>query len=318
MGLALDGGSRPPVAAPGVGLVTSVPGRNEGGAARYGTISGSSAAAALVTGAAALVADARPDLDAVGLRGALVTTARLGRGGSGARLADPLAASSVELVADPPVVPLGAIHRGRRALSARVTVRNVSRRTLVVRMLPGTAAAGVSVGVAPRRFALRAGGTRVVRLSIRARARLAPPGALEGTVRAVVGPGTRLRIPWSVAVPVSRSPVVTRVALSALSFEPSDVRPAVLSLVAGRVDGSADRPQLLPLTWLELELRRGTRRLGTLARLRNLLPGRYAFGVTGRGPGGARLRRGRYVIRVIAAPVGGGPASTVDVPFRVK
>ena len=121
MGLALDGGSRPPIAAPGVGLVTSVPGRNEGGAARYGTISGSSAAAALVTGAAALVADARPDLDAAGLRGALVTTARLGRGGSEARLADPLAASSVELVADPPVVPLGAIHRGRRALSARVT-----------------------------------------------------------------------------------------------------------------------------------------------------------------------------------------------------
>ena len=111
---------------------------------------------------------------------------------------------------------------------------------------------------------------------------------------------------------------MTQVALSSLSFEPSDVRPAVLSLVAGRVDGSADRPQLLPLTRLELELRRGTRRLGTLARLRNLLPGRYAFGVTGRGPGGVRLRRGRYVLRVIGVPVGGGPASTVDVPFRVK
>jgi hypothetical protein len=318
MGLALDGGSRPAVAAPGVGLVTSVPGRNEGGSARYGTISGSSAAAALVAGAAALVADARPDLDAAGLRGALVTSARLGRGGSDARLADPLAASSVELVADPPVVPLGAIHRGRRALSARVTVRNVSRRTFVVQMLQGTAAAGVSVGIAPRRFGLRPGGARVVRLTIRARARLEPPGALEGIVRAVVGPGTRLRIPWSVAVPVSRPPVVTRVALSSLSFEPSDVRPAVLSLVAGRVDGSAERPQLLPLTRLELELRRGTRRVGTLVRLRNVLPGRYAFGVTGRGPGGARLRRGRYVLRVVGVPVGGGPASTVDVPFRVK
>jgi hypothetical protein len=96
------------------------------------------------------------------------------------------------------------------------------------------------------------------------------------------------------------------------------VQPAVLSLVAGRVDGSTERPQLLPLTRLELELRRGERRLGMLVRLRDVLPGRYAFGVTGRGPGGARLRPGRYVLRVVGVPVGGGPASTVDVPFRVR
>jgi len=318
LGLALDGGARPAIAAPGVGLVTSVPGRNEGGAARYGTISGSSAAAALVTGAAALLADARPDLDAAGLRGALVATARLGQGGSDARLADPLAASAVELVADPPVVPFGAIHRGRRALSARFTLRNVSSRALVVRMLPGTAAAGVAVSVAPARFALQPGDARVVRLAIRARAKLEPPGSLEGAVRAVVGPGARLRIPWSVAVPISDRPVVSRVTLSTPSFRPNDAQPAVLSLVAGRVDGSAERPQLLPLTRLELELRRGERRLGMLVRLRDVLPGRYAFGVTGRGPGGVRLRPGRYVLRVVGVPVGGGPASTVDVPFRVR
>ena len=66
-GLALDGSAGAGVAAPGVGLVTSAPGRNEGGSARYGTISGSSAAAAVVAGAAALLAQARPDLDAVGL-----------------------------------------------------------------------------------------------------------------------------------------------------------------------------------------------------------------------------------------------------------
>jgi hypothetical protein len=55
-----------------------------------------------------------------------------------------------------------------------------------------------------------------------------------------------------------------------------------------------------------------------LVRLRDVLPGRYAFGVTGRGPGGVRLRPGRYVLRVVGVPVGGGPASTVDVPFRVR
>ena len=185
-------------------------------------------------------------------------------------------------------------------------------------MLPGTAAAGVAVSVAPARFALQPGDARVVRLSIRARAKLEPPGSLEGAVRAVVGPGTRLRIPWSVAVPISNRPVVSRVTLSTPSFRPNDVQPAVLSLVAGRVDGSAERPQLLPLTRLELEQRRGERRLGMLVRLRDVLPGRYAFGVTGRGPGGARLRPGRYVLRVVGVPVGGGPASTVDVPFRVR
>ena len=75
-GLSLDGGAGAELTAPGVGLVTAVPGRNEGGAARYGTLSGSSAAAAIVAGSAALLAQARPDLDAAGLRSALVATSR--------------------------------------------------------------------------------------------------------------------------------------------------------------------------------------------------------------------------------------------------
>ena len=91
---------------------------------------------------------------------------------------------------------------------------------------------------------------------------------------------------------MTRLPVVTRVALSARSFAASDRSPAVLSLVAGRVDGSAERPQLLPLARLEIELYRGKRRVGTLVRLRDVLPGRYAFGLTGRGPRGARLPAG--------------------------
>src|SRR4029078_2615471 len=57
------------------------------GTARYGTLSGSSAAAAVVAGAAALLAEARPDLDAAGLRGALVTSARRdGAGGEPGRV----------------------------------------------------------------------------------------------------------------------------------------------------------------------------------------------------------------------------------------
>ena len=78
-GLAFDGGPKPEVSAAGIGLATSDPGRNEDGAARYGTLSGSSAAAALTAGAAALLAQARPDLDAAGLKQALVASTRAQR-----------------------------------------------------------------------------------------------------------------------------------------------------------------------------------------------------------------------------------------------
>ena len=317
-GLALDGSAGVGVAAPGVGLVTSVPGRSEGGSARYGTISGSSASAAVVAGAAALLAQSRPDLDAAGLRSAIVATARRGVGGADPGIVDPAAASSVELVADPPHAAFGALLDVARRRFARVTLRNVSRRVIVAQIRPGAAPAGVVVTTRPDRVVLQPGASKVVRLMLTAAVRPAAPGALSGAVRAVAGPGVRLRIPWSAAVPVSDRPVVTRVALSTKEFAPSDRRPSVLTLVAGRVDGSPERPQLLPLTRLTIELYRGKRRVGTLARLRDVLPGRYAFGLTGRGPGGARLRPGAYGLLVVGVPVSGARATRVRVPFRLR
>ncbi len=55
---------------------------------------------------------------------------------------------------------------------------------------------------------------------------------------------------------------------------------------------------------LDLELRRaGAKKpLGVVARLRHLLPGRYAFGLTGRGPAGKRLKPGRYELRLHGVP----------------
>ncbi|HWO80170.1 S8 family serine peptidase [Gaiella sp.] len=317
-GLSLDGGAGADVAAPGVGLVTAVPGRNEGGAARYGTLSGSSAAAAVVAGSAALLAQARPDLDAAGLRSALVATARRRAGALGPGIVDPAGASSVELVADPPIVALRALVGKRSQTTGRVLLRNVSRRPLVVELRPGAAAAGVSVRAVPARVVVQPGRSKPVELSVAAKVRPAAPGALEGSVRAVAAPGTRLRVPWAAAIPVTRLPAISRVALSVPVFTASDRKPAVLSLVAGRVDGSAERPQLLPLARLEIELYRGKRRVGTLVRLRDVLPGRYAFGLTGRGPKGARLPKGAYLIRVLGVPVGGGPPTTRSVPFRLR
>jgi hypothetical protein len=112
--------------------------------------------------------------------------------------------------------------------------------------------------------------------------------------------------------------VITRAALTSAEFKPSDRTPAVLSLVAGRVDGSVERPQVLPLARLEIVLFRGKRRVGTLVRLRDLLPGRYALGVTGRGPRGGRLPAGGYRVTIIGVPVGGGRPTDVAIPFRLR
>ena len=62
------------------------------------------------------------------------------------------------------------------------------------------------------------------------------------------------------------------------------------------------------------------RRLGVLARLHDVLPGRYAFGVTGRGPYGKTLAPGDYVVRLRAHPVAGDAgarATKVEVPFTI-
>ena len=70
-GLAFDGRVKPELVAPGVSLATSEP-----GAASFGTVNGTSASAALVAGAAALMAQARPELGGSELRSLLAETAR--------------------------------------------------------------------------------------------------------------------------------------------------------------------------------------------------------------------------------------------------
>ena len=75
----------------------------------------------------------------------------------------------------------------------------------------------------------------------------------------------------------------------------------------------AGRRQLRPLSQLDVELWRGGERLGRLARLRDVLPGRYAFGLTGRGPAAA-ARSWPYRLRVVALPPD-GPAEAKSVGF---
>ena len=57
-----------------------------------------------------------------------------------------------------------------------------------------------------------------------------------------------------------------------------------------------------------------------MARLRDLLPGSYSFGITGRGPTSARLPAGSYELRLAAwptLPLDAKP-SRAQVSFKVE
>ncbi|MDX6450549.1 MAG: hypothetical protein QOH16_598, partial [Gaiellaceae bacterium] len=62
------------------------------------------------------------------------------------------------------------------------------------------------------------------------------------------------------------------------------------------------------------------RYLGVMARLRDLLPGAYSFGITGRGPTSVRLPPGGYELRLAAwptLPLAAKP-TRAQISFRIE
>jgi hypothetical protein len=107
--------------------------------------------------------------------------------------------------------------------------------------------------------------------------------------------------------------------LSTNAFTPSDAGPALLTFRAGQLVAEAGRDAVQPVALLTLDLLddKGNE-VGTLATLRDLLPGRYAFGLTGRTPAGNTLAKGRYRLRVTAVPSLPGRADRASVAFTIK
>jgi subtilisin family serine protease len=316
-GLAFDGRLKPDLMAPGVAVLTSEPGRNPDASPRYGTASGSSVAAAVVAGAAALLVQARPSLDAVALKGLLVGAGkplpREGLTAQGAGLLDVGAAAAAEAAAAPATLTfppaVGDRWRGTRVL----TLRNLSTRPL--RLAIGTPRAGaVVIAASPRRLTLEPGGRAQVFVTARLAFALRGGGPVEGALRVTTIGGGVFRVPWLVTPARPAQPLLGDVQISATSFKPSDSAPAVLSLTAGRVSGG----ELRPVARLDLELWRGGRRLGVLVRLRDLLPGRYAFGLTGRDATGDELEPGRYRLLLKAFPTDDPRPSTRSLEFRIR
>ena len=318
-GLVLDGGLKPSLAAPGVSVPTSEPGRGDDGEVRFGTISGTSAAAGVTAGVAAVLAQGRPGLGARALHGLLVGSAQrsdLDPAASGAGVVDLRAAVQQEVFAEPSLISFG-VAIGSSGAERILRITNASTRRVAVSV--GTAAIapkGVEIAVDPQRVRIRAGQSAevVVRADT---ADLSPEaGAATGELVLRIADSPEVHVPWAVAVPDDVD-LVSRLILETTGTRLSDATPAALSFVAGSVAATPD-PQVRAVELLEVELWRGGTRVGLLARRRELLPGRYTFGLTGRGPTGERLARGMYAIRLVAHPGDGTRRQADTIEYRVR
>jgi subtilisin family serine protease len=325
-GLAYDGRVKPDVVAPGVALETSEPGSNPDGSARYGTVNGTSVAAALVAGGAALLAQARPYLDADALKGLLVGSARPLAddtvSAQGAGLVDVGGATATEFTAAPASLAFGRATNEKWHSDQVIAIRNVSFRRVILDFhadVTREGAAPVQFEIKPLHVSLPSG--RTVRVRIRARLSAKPSGVapVEGLFVATPAAGGEVHVPWAILFGARAAAGLDAVRLSTHSFRPSDAAPALLSFVAGSVPRVAGRAAVQPVERLDLELwSTNGGRIGLLARLRDVLPGRYSFGVTGRDPTGQLLPGGDYQLRLRAYGTEPGPPTVRTVSFTIK
>ncbi len=323
-GLAFDWRVRPDLLGPGVALMTSEPSASADGASAYGTVSGSSAAAATVAGAGALLAQVRPDLDAGAIRSLLAGYARPLQTASvlsqGTGLVDVGAAGAGELATDPTALALGAVDRKNWRSTQKLTIRNISSRRLSLRVaVPQTGGAGLELSASPERFRLRSHGQITIRIKAAFAGTPAPAPPAEGTIQIGSRGTAPIRVPWAVAFAPERTPLLSGVRLSNKSFTPSDTNPAVLSFQAGALAAGSGGAQIRPVERLDMTLTSsyGTT-LGLLVRMRDLLPGRYAFGLTGRDPNGNRLPSGDYTLTLRAVPPDNSAATVRTVKFTIR
>jgi hypothetical protein len=230
------------------------------------------------------------------------------------------AAAAAEVAVDPPTLAFGrATKPGWKAAQA-IVVRNITTRPQRLFVSTGErGGAGLVITATPHRLHLEPG--QAVLVSVRAHLvgglLDGPPasGALE--IASLANPP--LRVPWVIPFGAAPSPLVDQVTLSAKRFKPSDTTPAVLSLRAGRLAPSRDGAEIEPVARLDVELWSSDyRNLGLLARLRDVLPGRYAFGLTGRDPDGNVLVAGSYHVRLVAVPLDGSRPSVRWIAFTIR
>ena len=323
-GLSYGGFIEPELSAPGIGVATSDPGAAADGEPAFATTSGTSVAAAAVAGAAALLAQARPELTAPDLASLLVGSARpagarLTAGGTG--VVDAGSSAVGEVAASQTSLTFGTWSGPHWRATRALTVRNVSTRRLVLSLTATPTESAPVVTVKPALLALRPG--QQARVKVTARASTRPVASRRGAAIATgllsIRPlgGQALRLPWVIAFRQPAGSLLGGLTLDQAAFKPSDVRPAALQVQIGRVDG-VKHIQIEPAARVDVLLYTGNGAfIGVLSRLRDLLPGTYSFGITGRGPGGAVLEPGSYQVRLVAWPTAGRLPSRAQIGFRI-
>jgi hypothetical protein len=323
-GLSFDWRVRPNLLGPGVALMTSEPSAAADGTAAYGTVNGSSAAAGTVAGAAALLAQARPDLDAAALLSILagyghpLEDASVTSQGTG--LVDVGAAAAAELATDPTALAFGPAARTNWSSTQKLTVRSLSTRRLRLRVaVPQTGGAGLALTASPERFDLPPGGRATIRIKASFSGTPATSPPAEGTIEILSRSTLPIRVPWVIPFGRDQAPLLSSVRLAKASFKPSDTQPVVLSFRAGGLTTGEGGTQIHPVGRLDMVLTNadGTH-LGLLVRMRDLLPGSYAFGLTGRDPNGNTLPAGDYTLTLTAIPPDGSKATRRQVTFTIE
>jgi len=169
----------------------------------------------------------------------------------------------------------------------------------------------------PARLVLRPGRQAKVKVTARIAARPAGP-VLTGTLFVRPHGSPMLRVPWAIGLRPPAVSLLGRTSLDRTAFPASDTRPAVLRVAVGRITTGREI-QIEPAARLDVLLYSANGRfLGVLSRLRDLLPGTYRFGITGRGPDGALLAHGSYQARLVAWPPLGGKPSRAQIGFRIE
>lgn len=324
-GLAFDGGVKPNVVAPGIALATAVPGTATDGSPLYGTVNGTSAAAATVAGAAALLAQMRPDLDGPALDSLLVGYADRGDASTTAAGAGSftLGLSAVgEVAAQPTTLGFGTWAGKRWHATRTIVVRNVSTRRLQlsVSALADGESEALHFKVVPDQLTLRVGRSAPVQVTVSAPQPPANARLVTGVIQISADGSAPLHVPWALGFKTYATNLLGHVAISETSFKPSDAQPAILTVQAGNLVRDSGL-QIRPVSRLDILLYSASGKfLGVMARLRNLLPGSYSFGITGRGPTSVVLPAGSYELRLAAwptLPLDSAP-SRAQITFRIE
>src|SRR5262249_41044172 len=187
------------------------------------------------------LAQARPDLDAAALKAALVQTAagRAGAPRGTPGLVDVSAAAGTEVVVDPVSLAFGVPLGSGNQVNFDVTVRNGSRRRRQIDFAAASPGSGARLQILPRSVTLDPGESAPVGVFGRVPVLPQAPGGLSGAFRVVPRFAAPFRVRWAIAVPVQGEPLLSGLHLSQTTFSPSDANPAVLTVVAGRVPGTA-------------------------------------------------------------------------------